>query len=516
MKKRAGTTHPTGEDISTALAVGLPPDWVDTFGGRIQVAWDPEAAVTPLGQLSYFVAFLKTAGLYEPWVEECPLAYTSPNAPPKRDILGTLLLSVLSGHQRYAHVTALRGDGVSPVLLGMGAVRSEDAVRRAFQRVEPAACARWQARHLEWSYGPLLQEPWIMDMDTTVKTLYGHQEAAVVGYNPTKRGRPSHTYHTYFVAGLRLVLDVEVQAGNRTASVYSRPGLWALLDRLGRSRWPRFVRGDCAWGQEDPMRECEERELAYLFKVRQTAKVRQLIAQVYGRREWVDAGQGWEGIEDRLHLMGWSRARRVIVLRRRIQGEMALVNRPEAGGQGTMVFIGREDPVAAYEYAVLVTTLPEAIESLAQLYRDRADAENNFDELKNHWGWGGYMTQDLSRCQIMARVVAQVYNWWSLFVRLAIPTHHAEALTSRPLLLQGVGKLTRHAGQTTVTITSTHGKHLKARKILLSVHRLFHALATTAEQLTALERWRHLLSLIFRAFLGGRLLRSPLELVESG
>ena len=41
---------------------------------------------------------------------------------------------------------------------------------------------------------PLLSEPWILDVDTTVKPLYGHQEGAVVGYNPKKPGRPSHCY----------------------------------------------------------------------------------------------------------------------------------------------------------------------------------------------------------------------------------------------------------------------------------------------------------------------------------
>ena len=39
-----------------------------------------------------------------------------------------------------------------------------------------------------------------MDIDVTVKPLYGHQEGAVVGCNPTKPGRPSHTYHTYLMA----------------------------------------------------------------------------------------------------------------------------------------------------------------------------------------------------------------------------------------------------------------------------------------------------------------------------
>jgi hypothetical protein len=63
------------------------------------------------------------------------------------------------------------------------------------------------------------------------------------------------------------------------------------------------------------------------------------------------------------------------------------------------------------------------------------DIENVFDELKNQWGWGGFTTQDLHRCRLLAGTVVLVYNWWSLFTRLADPEHHREALTSRPLLL---------------------------------------------------------------------------------
>ena len=41
---------------------------LDTFGGRIHVEWDPAAAVTPLGQLPFFIEFLKVSGLFEAWV----------------------------------------------------------------------------------------------------------------------------------------------------------------------------------------------------------------------------------------------------------------------------------------------------------------------------------------------------------------------------------------------------------------------------------------------------------------
>ncbi len=52
-------------------------------------------------------------------------------------------------------------------------------------------------------------------------------------------------------------------------------------------------------------------------------------------------------------------------------------------------------------------------------------------------GWGGFTTRDLARCRTMARFIAPIYNWWNLFVRLAEPDKHLEAITSRPLLLAG-------------------------------------------------------------------------------
>jgi hypothetical protein len=48
--------------------------------------------------------------------------------------------------------------------------------------------------HLLRSVVAACHTPWILDIDTTVKPLFGHQEGAEVGYNPHKPGRPSHAY----------------------------------------------------------------------------------------------------------------------------------------------------------------------------------------------------------------------------------------------------------------------------------------------------------------------------------
>src|SRR5580693_9554457 len=109
---------------------------LDTFAGKIQLRWAPDAEVSSFGQMAFFIEFLKTSGLFENWVNDCPLQYTSANAPRKRDVLGTILLAVLAGHWRYAHISALRGDGVNPELLGMSKVASEDSVRRGLSAME--------------------------------------------------------------------------------------------------------------------------------------------------------------------------------------------------------------------------------------------------------------------------------------------------------------------------------------------------------------------------------------------
>lgn len=480
---------------------------VDTFGGRVHVEWDPSAAVTPLGQMAFFIEFLKTGGLFEPWVSDAALHYTSPNAPTKRDVLGTVLLSVLAGHKRYAHITTVRADNVNPGLLGMNKVVSEDAVRRAFGQMDESCGMQWLKKHLGRGYEALLGLPWILDGDTTVKPLYGHPEGAVVGYNPKKPGRPSHAYHSYLMANTRLVLDVEVQAGNATASSYSAPGLWALLDRIPRSNWPAFFRGDSGWGTEGFMSRAEKRGLAYLCKLRLTRNVKRLIEKAFRRDDWENAGQGWEGREENLKLAGWSISRRVIVLRRVLRGEVAITEKRK--DQLDLGFVETEGLVKRYEYAVLVTSLSDEILTLAHHYRDRADAENDFDELKNQWGWGGYTTQDLKRCRLMARIVALIYNGWSLFVRLARPDKHLEAITSRPLLLYAVGKQTRHQGQTTVTMTSTHAKREKIQQTLKQVTRFLQTLKATAEQLTQPDCWRLILSRAFRHLLKGKPLSSP-------
>lgn len=100
-------------------------------------------------------------------------------------------------HRRYAHITALREDAVA---------------------------------------AQALDRPWVLDIDASAKPLYGRQEGAEIGYNPTKPMRPSHVLHTFLVANPRLVLDAQVSCGKQHTSGQAKAALGWLLDEL-KNQW---------------------------------------------------------------------------------------------------------------------------------------------------------------------------------------------------------------------------------------------------------------------------------------
>lgn len=493
---------------------------LSTPGGRFQVRWDDEGSATALGQLAFFAEFLEVSGVFDRWVAGCPMTYTSPNAPAVVDVLGTWLLSILDGQRRYAHVTGLRGDEVAPRILGMNKIVSDESLRRALAHLAPnqpkrcseaeraarftqlASSTAWMDTALAESVDEALNTPWILDTDTTVKLLYGHQAGAEVSYNPRKPGRPSHVLHTYWISAMRLVLEVEVQPGKAHAAKHSLPRLRELLERLTPAQRPVLVRGDNAFGNDRVMAELETLNQRYLFKLRQSAGVKRLIERQWSRSDWRAVGQGFDAVEAELQLTGWNRARRVVVLRRRVKGGLLAAGKADdVQGQQTLLFADVPDKLPVWEYAVLVTNTDHALEAIGQLYRDRADCENGFDELKNQWGWGGYTTHDLERCNLSARAVALIYNWWSWYVRLAHPKARLEAITSRPLLLAGVARLTQHAGQRRLLLTLTHAADTHIKTLIANVHQGLNVIMASAPQLTQSDRWRALLRYIINRIL---------------
>ena len=139
------------------------------------------------------------------------------------------------------------------------------------------------------------------------------------------------------------------------------------------------------------------------------------------------------------------------------------------------------------------TVVPSVMQAMIRMSAEQNGHWNGIDSYR--WAssmaqryWGGFTTQDLKRCRFVARITALTYNWWSLIVRLANPHQHTEAITSHPLLLHAPAHLTRHGGQTRITITHPHAEAPWVEQVCCEISAFFKTLRQTAEQFHPLRR----------------------------
>ena len=124
----------------------------------------------------------------------------------------------------------------------------------------------------------------------------------------------------------------------------------------------------------------------------------------------------------------------------------------------------------------------------AQLCLVHVDHHPSDDQANNTSG--GFTTQDIERSQTSARAVALVYNWWSWYCRAAKPGARMEAITSRALLLAGVGRAVKHAGQTTLYLTPMHAAKDQLMGLSANIRAALSHVRAVAEQLPQTDRWK--------------------------
>ena len=133
-----------------------------------------------------------------------------------------------------------------------------------------------------------LERPWVLGIDASIKPLYGRPEGTEIGDNPNKPMRPGQVLHTFLVANLRLVLDVQVKSGKRHTSGHAKVAP---------------VRGDSGYGNEGILLTLEERGPPYLLRLRQTKNVQRLEARQFLRYAGV-----WTGSATASTLAVWALA----------------------------------------------------------------------------------------------------------------------------------------------------------------------------------------------------------------
>ena len=284
---------------------------ISTLGGDYALKWDDETQMSVNAHAALLSQFAKAGGFLDRLVETCPMRLTSNNAPEVRDLVATVMVSMVNGATRFRHFDRLRGDAASAELFGVRRFMSCDSVRRNFASIPAEEALPWVWRENLRLLQDVVAEDYVLDLDPTVKPVYGRQEGAELGYSPQKPGRPSHCYHTLCIAELRMALAVVVHPGDETSGAHSRPMLAEYLRFASSVRKPRLVRGDVSFGSESVIGDCEAADVRYLFKARRTKGVRgEFLSLLAEPGAWRGSSDGWQCAERDVRLDSWARARR--------------------------------------------------------------------------------------------------------------------------------------------------------------------------------------------------------------
>ena len=101
---KKGATNDMGK-YTTNSAAGA--QTIETLGGDYALKWDDETQMGVNAHAALLSQFAKAGGFFDRLVETCPMQLTSNNAPEVRDLIATVMVSMVNGTTRFRHFDRL-------------------------------------------------------------------------------------------------------------------------------------------------------------------------------------------------------------------------------------------------------------------------------------------------------------------------------------------------------------------------------------------------------------------------
>ena len=210
-----------------------------------------------------------------------------------------------------------------------------------------------------------------------------------------------------------------------------------------------------------------------------TPPVKRAVAGLGG---WTAFGPGLEVGETSYQALGWTMARRVVVVRECVR------ERPEARGRRLL-------DVPGYTFHVVVTTLRFAPADVWRFYNSRADSENRLKELKDDFGANGFCLQAFDGTEAAVRLICFLFNLLASFKREVTRDEAPRLMTLRSHVLVA-GAVLGARGRTRVLRLGLRGRwrehfaQLLARIAALTPTVAPFANRAPAEGIFPLRPWR--------------------------
>ncbi|MDQ0494752.1 hypothetical protein QOZ95_002919 [Paenibacillus brasilensis] len=189
---------------------------------------------------------------------------------PVHRILLYLIVGWMLGCERIFHFRRLQDDTLIKRFLG-GRCPNHSLLYKELIRWERSSPnLSTQLRALNHAViQPCMPADLILDLDSTVETVYGDQSGAAKGTNPHKTGRKSYHPLLAFEGQTRLNLNAVLRPGNTHSSTDAADFLKQTFDLLGE-RKVKYARFDKGFGGDDFYGLWEQKNIGYVGKLKWT------------------------------------------------------------------------------------------------------------------------------------------------------------------------------------------------------------------------------------------------------
>lgn len=312
------------------------------------------------------------------------------------EVILILTLGVIAGVKHMSHLVIIRNDTVLRKIFNWTKFPVDTTFSRIFKLFSHKHCNQLsdvesQARNKVW------EKKWrgkaTLDLDSSVKGVFGSQEGAAKGYNPKKKGQKSFHPLFCFIAETCECLHNWF----RTGSAYSANGCVEFMKecfaKLPKRVWKIVVRADSAFFNGSLLDLIEHHRGEYIVKVGMRG-----LASLLERQVWRKIGNrpDFESTVFHHKCEGWNRQRKFVAVR-------------------MVTLTPSEDPLfpgmkVEYEYFCYVTDMNLSPYAAHKFYGKRATSENWIEWCKNHMASGSILTDHFWANSAIFQTCILAYN----------------------------------------------------------------------------------------------------------
>ena len=369
-----------------------------------------------------------------------------------------LIYPIMLGLDRLETTALLRTNGTFQYLTGLPSYPDPQTLRRFLLQAPPDFREQLH-RFNDWLLAQFIHRPahrsrLILDLDSTVLTVFGHQEGAEVGYNPRYRGKRSYDPLLCVEANSSFLWDTELRCGNAGTWDGSPELLASCFVSLPADLRELRVRADAGFGFHPVLTMLEERPAQYAVVARMASGLKQKLSGLHYER----LNARWEIAECEYRAQGWPQARRCIVARRPVE---------ETEPQLTLFTLQR------YAYRAWITNLPLTPAGVWHYYDGRAGMERRIRELRDDFALRKIPTRAFAANALYLEILRMAYNLVTAFQQTCVPETWRNLTLSklRHKLFCLPGELTRPRNRPTLRLAQIPENKTTMEKILNAVHK---------------------------------------------